>query len=63
MLAVCTAGRILNPKSACSQVIGSMTMGVGAALMEELAIDKRAGFFVNHDLASYEVPVHVDIHD
>jgi xanthine dehydrogenase YagR molybdenum-binding subunit len=61
MLAVCDAGRILNPKSARSQVIGAMTMGVGAALMEELAIDKRLGFFVNHDLASYEVPVHADI--
>ncbi|MNY11620.1 Xanthine dehydrogenase molybdenum-binding subunit [compost metagenome] len=38
-----------------------MTMGVGAALMEELAIDKRLGYFVNHDLAGYEVPVHADI--
>jgi xanthine dehydrogenase YagR molybdenum-binding subunit len=61
MLAICAAGRILNPKSARSQVIGSMTMGAGAALMEELAVDKRHGFFVNHDLASYEVPVHADI--
>lgn len=61
MLAVCAAGRILNPKSARSQVIGAMTMGVGAALMEDLAVDKRQGFFVNHDLASYEVPVHADI--
>ena len=61
MLAVCAAGRILNPKSARSQVIGAMTMGVGAALMEELVVDKRAGFFVNHDLAGYEVPVHADI--
>lgn len=61
MLAVCAAGRIINPKSARSQVIGAMTMGVGAALMEELAVDKRRGFFVNHDLASYEVPVHADI--
>src|SRR5579872_5038119 len=61
MLAVCAAGRILNPKTARSQVIGAMTMGVGAALMEELAVDKRYGFFVNHDLASYEVPVHADI--
>ena len=61
MLAVCAAGRILNPKAARSQVIGEMTMGVGAALMEELAVDKRFGFFVNHDLASYEVPVHADI--
>ncbi len=61
MLAVCAAGRILNPKSARSQVIGAMTMGVGAALMEELQVDKRKGFFVNHDLAGYEVPVHADI--
>jgi len=61
MLAVCAAGRIINPKSARSQVIGAMTMGVGSALMEELAVDKRFGFFVNHDLATYEVPVHADI--
>ncbi len=61
MLAVCAAGRILNPKTARSQVIGAMTMGLGAALMEELAVDQRFGFFVNHDLASYEVPVHADV--
>ncbi len=61
MLAVCAAGRILNPKAARSQVIGAMTMGVGAALMEHLVVDKRIGFFVNHDLAGYEVPVHGDI--
>ncbi|MDB5820047.1 MAG: aldehyde oxidase and xanthine dehydrogenase molybdopterin binding [Rhizobacter sp.] len=61
MLAVCAAGRILNPKAARSQVIGGMTMGIGAALMEELAVDKRHGFFVNHDLAGYEVPVHADV--
>ncbi|TQK11754.1 aldehyde oxidoreductase molybdenum-binding subunit PaoC [Herbaspirillum sp. SJZ107] len=61
MLAVCAAGRILNPKAARSQVIGAMTMGVGAALMEELVVDKRIGYFVNHDMALYEVPVHADI--
>ena len=61
MLAVCAAGRILNPKAARSQVIGAMTMGAGAALMEELVVDKRLGFFVNHDLAGYEAPVHADI--
>jgi xanthine dehydrogenase YagR molybdenum-binding subunit len=61
MLAVCAAGRILNPKTARSQVIGAMTMGVGAALTEVLAVDTRSGFFVNHDLAGYEVPVHADI--
>lgn len=61
MLAVCAAGRILNPITARSQVIGAMTMGVGGALSEELAVDTRRGFFVNHDLAGYEVPVHADI--
>ncbi|MGP4670267.1 aldehyde oxidoreductase molybdenum-binding subunit PaoC [Agrobacterium pusense] len=61
MLAVCAAGRILNPITARSQVIGAMTMGVGGALSEELAVDMRRGFFVNHDLAGYEVPVHADI--
>ncbi|VYU78138.1 molybdopterin-dependent oxidoreductase [Metakosakonia massiliensis] len=63
MLAVCAAGRILNPKTARSQVIGAMTMGAGAALMEELAVDTRQGFFVNHDMVGYEVPVHADIPD
>jgi xanthine dehydrogenase YagR molybdenum-binding subunit len=61
MLAVCAAGRILNPKLARSQIIGGMTMGVGAALMETLAVDKRHGCFINHDLVGYEVPVHADI--
>jgi xanthine dehydrogenase YagR molybdenum-binding subunit len=61
MLAVCDAGRILNPITARSQVLGGMTMGVGAALSEGLTIDLERGFFVNHDLASYEVAVHADI--
>ncbi|MBY5360115.1 xanthine dehydrogenase family protein molybdopterin-binding subunit [Rhizobium leguminosarum] len=61
MLAVCAAGRILNPITARSQIIGAMTMGAGAALSEELAVDTRRGFFVNHDLAGYEVAVHADI--
>ncbi|EOE5508488.1 aldehyde oxidoreductase molybdenum-binding subunit PaoC [Cronobacter sakazakii] len=61
MLAVCAAGRILNPKTARSQVIGAMTMGLGGALMEKLFVDTRRGFFVNHDMALYEVPVHADI--
>lgn len=60
MLAVCAAGRIINPLAARSQIIGGMTMGAGAALMEHLVVDKRAGFFVNHDLTGYEVPVHAD---
>ena len=55
------AGRILNPLSARSQMIGAMVMGAGAALMEGLEVDTRFGLFVNHDLAEYHVPVHADI--
>lgn len=55
------AGRILNPTTARSQVIGAMTMGIGAALMEEAIVDTRYGYFVNHDLAEYHVPVHADV--
>ena len=61
MLAVCAAGRILNTKTAHSQVIGGMATGLGAALTEEMVLDKQLGFFVNHDLAGYQVPVHADI--
>jgi xanthine dehydrogenase YagR molybdenum-binding subunit len=61
MLAVCDAGRILNPITARSQVLGGMTMGIGAALSEGMSVDTGRGFFVNHDLAGYEVAVHADI--
>lgn len=61
MLAVIDSGRVLNPVTARSQVIGGMTMGVGAALMEALVVDPRHGYFANHDLGGYEVPVHADI--
>jgi len=61
MLAVAAAGRILNPVSARSQMIGAMTMGLGAALTEHLVVDPRFGYFVNHDMAQYEVPVHADV--
>lgn len=61
MIAVCDAGRILNPITARSQVIGGMVMGVGAALSEDMALDSARGFFANHDMAGYEVAVHADI--
>lgn len=63
MLGVFAAGRILNPKTARSQLIGGMVWGVGAALMEQTVLDPRHGHFVNHDLAEYHVPVHADIPD
>ncbi|KKX32939.1 xanthine dehydrogenase family protein molybdopterin-binding subunit [Rhizobium sp. LC145] len=61
MLSTIGAGRILNQKTARSQVIGGMTWGIGAALMEESVLDPRYGHFVNHDLAEYHVPVNADV--
>jgi len=63
MLGVFAAGRILNTKTARSQAIGGMVFGIGAALTEDLVVDTRYGFFVNHDLAEYHVPVHADVPD
>jgi xanthine dehydrogenase YagR molybdenum-binding subunit len=61
MLGVFAAGRILNEKTARSQVTGAMIWGVGMALHEDAVIDGRTGHFVNHDLAEYHVPCHADI--
>jgi xanthine dehydrogenase YagR molybdenum-binding subunit len=61
MLGVFAAGRILNEKTAKSQVTGAMIWGVGQALHEDSIIDTRTGHFVNHDLAEYHVPAHADI--
>lgn len=55
------AGRILNPKTARSQMIGGIIMGIGMALHEETVVDERYGHFVNHNLGEYHVPVHADI--
>jgi xanthine dehydrogenase YagR molybdenum-binding subunit len=61
MLGVFDAGRIYNPKTARSQLIGGMIWGVGSALHENAVVDTRLGSFINHDLAGYHVPVHADI--
>jgi xanthine dehydrogenase YagR molybdenum-binding subunit len=61
MLGVFAAGRILNPKTARSQMLGGMTWGIGAALTEENHVDVRYGSFINQDLASYHVPVNADV--
>jgi xanthine dehydrogenase YagR molybdenum-binding subunit len=58
---VFSPGRIFNAKTARSQLIGGMTFGVSSALHEEAIVDTRTGAFINHDLASYLVPVHADI--
>ncbi|MEU8813764.1 xanthine dehydrogenase family protein molybdopterin-binding subunit [Actinoplanes sp. NPDC048796] len=54
-------GRILNPRTARSQFIGGMTMGMGMALFEEGVLDPAMGEWVNHDLAEYHIPAHADI--
>ncbi len=61
LLTVAAAGRILNEKTARSQCYGGQIWGIGAALMEDLAIDGRTGLIVNHDLAEYHVPVNADV--
>jgi xanthine dehydrogenase YagR molybdenum-binding subunit len=58
---VFAAGRILNTKTATSQVIGGVVFGIGAALTEELVHDARTGKLVNRDLGEYHVPAHADI--
>jgi xanthine dehydrogenase YagR molybdenum-binding subunit len=61
MLGVFAAGRILNAKTARSQLIGGMIWGVSSALYEDAVVDPRFGNFVTQDLANYHVPVHADI--
>ncbi len=61
MLGVFAAGRIINPRTARSQLIGAMTMGLSAALHEEAHLDERFGHVVNNDLAGYHVAAHADV--
>lgn len=55
------AGRILNAKTARSQILGSVVMGLGKALHEEGAFDHRFGKVMNHSLADYHVPTNADV--
>jgi len=57
------AGRILNTKTATSQILGGVVWGIGMALHEETAIDHRFGRIMNANFAEYHVPVNADIHD
>ncbi|USI74071.1 xanthine dehydrogenase family protein molybdopterin-binding subunit [Sphingomonas morindae] len=61
--AAVAAGRIINPKTARSQILGGVVMGIGMALHEETMADHRLGRFMNHNLAEYHVPAHADIAD
>ncbi|OWK29832.1 xanthine dehydrogenase family protein molybdopterin-binding subunit [Sphingomonas mucosissima] len=57
------AGRIINPKTARSQILGGVVMGMGMALHEETFADRTLGRWMNHNYAEYHVPAHADVHD
>jgi xanthine dehydrogenase YagR molybdenum-binding subunit len=57
------AGRILNTKTAASQILGGVVWGIGMALHEETLIDHRFGRIMNANIAEYHVPVNADVHD
>lgn len=61
LLGVFSAGRILNPKTARSQLLGGMVWGLSYALLEELMVDERYGTYMNRDLAEYHLPVNRDM--
>src|SRR5262249_20094449 len=56
------AGRIINPKTAGSQIMGAVVGGIGMALHEETLIDHALGRPMNHNFAEYHVPVNADVH-
>lgn len=60
-VAVFDVGRVINPKTATSQLRGGIVMGLGAALQEESLVDPRTGRIMNAGLAGYHVPVHADV--
>ena len=57
------AGRIMNPRTARSQLMGGMIWGVSAALHEETEIDERNARYVNDNIAEYLIPVNADIQE
>jgi xanthine dehydrogenase YagR molybdenum-binding subunit len=57
------AGRILNTKTASSQILGGVIWGIGMALQEETLIDHKFGRIMNANMAEYHVPVNADVHD
>jgi xanthine dehydrogenase YagR molybdenum-binding subunit len=56
------AGRIINPKTAASQISGAVVGGIGMALHEETLVDNALGRLMNHSLAEYHMPVNADVH-
>ena len=61
LLGVFDVGRVINPKTARSQLVGGMTQGLSMALHEQSVVDPRFGHVVNHDLAGYHIAAHADV--
>ena len=61
LLGVFAAGRIINPRTARSQFVGGMTMGLSMALHETGVLDPRTGHVVNHDFAEYHIAANADV--
>jgi len=61
MLSVVSAGKIVNEKTARSQLLGGMIWGLGMTLHEETLRDPRMGRIMNPNLAEYHIPVNADI--
>jgi xanthine dehydrogenase YagR molybdenum-binding subunit len=61
LLGVFAAGRIINPRTARSQFLGGMTMGLSMALHENSVWDPRIGQVANHDLAEYHIAANADV--
>ena len=63
LVGVFGVGRVINPKTARSQLAGGMVMGLSMALHEESVPDLVAGGYVNHDLAGYHIATQADVGD
>ncbi|WP_030225727.1 xanthine dehydrogenase family protein molybdopterin-binding subunit [Actinoalloteichus caeruleus] len=63
MVGVFDVGRVINPRTARSQLMGGMTMGLSMALHEESVVDPRFGHVVNGDYAGYHIPTNADVGD
>ena len=61
MVSAIAGGRILNPKTARSQIIGGVVQGIGMALEEETVMDHRLGRIMTRTLADYHFPVNADV--
>jgi len=61
LLGVFGVGHIMNAKTARSQLIGGMTMGLSMALHEHSIMDQQTGDYVNHDFAEYHIATNADV--